>query len=773
MNVDLPEKIVRPSDFGYVPVLERNELTSAIGAKLNDDDIDELNKMRSKYDELTKQLYEIQKSINDSSLQTIRRVSANNPYLNKNIRFTDGKICYVTNQGIAKPYDDLNTYNSTVGKNRCPVDIVDVSMPWSSSYIKGSSIPTNPSLLVGSNMKIGQSCGNEGQNVYAYNLTDNSLSSYSGCYKNDSTVNKVSLQNIKTNNTMMEPFEKCKQYAMNNSYKYFAVDNYENNCVLTNDITKLTKYDNATSDNRSTTSIWSSNTSGQLNNVQLSGTGQLIIKDQNGNVISTVGKAVSDCSNWGTISVNTATYGGNCKAPIGNVTNKLTNDLKCNFKDSCSIPISNGTFGDPKPGCKKSFDIDYKCGGNQFTRNLAYAEGQTMILDCKQYMQDNCQFYLILQDDGNLCIYKGKEPSNSKGGVWCTMTNGKQKSPNANWSAKNGKYGRNYLKTGETLLQDEWIGSNDGSLKLVMQKDGNLVLYTSEVLPGCKKVNDKKYGERVYGERTGISGFYEIKPTGNRSSLGKMGYIDGDSNLKEYPSNMLTYANSKNYKTYNDMDSRGNDIKALVAKDVNECQRACDALSDCTGYVYQGSSSTCWLKNGKGEKTYNNATILGERVPMVNNSKTCGKNVVNVDTIQYDNYVRLDSMTTNTECNEPIISTENQVKYDNIKNQLVILGNDIASKMEHLYEQDNNIFSKIDINSEQFKKYIDDYKNTNKRIIKSQGIIEGMSNLNMNDVNGMLLDSNLRVVRNNYKYILWSILAIGLLTITVKALKNK
>ena len=42
----------------------------------------------------------------------------------------------------------------------------------------------------------------------------------------------------------------------------------------------------------------------------------------------------------------------------------------------------------------------------------------------------------------------------------------------------------------------------------------------------------------------------------------------------------------------------------------------------------------------------------------------------------------------------------------------------------------------------------------------------------MNDINGMLSDSDLIVLQENYSYIMWSILAVGLLTITVNSMKK-
>jgi hypothetical protein len=571
-------------------------------------------------------------------------------------------------------------------------------------------------------------------------------------------------------------FDKCQEYAVENGYNYFGLQDVQPDgnaaCLVSNDIARTKIYGDA-SKQLNVIPIWSSNTAGSgATSCQLTGSGQLTITDSSGKVLLNVNPQVSECRAWGTIAIDSATYGGNCKVPIGNVTDKVANDLKCNWSSNCSIPISNGTFGDPSPGCGKSFDVAYRCGGTPFTRNLGYAEGQTMILDCNEYMETTCQFHLILQNDGNLCIYKGKDPSDNKEGVWCAMTNGKQKSQNPDWVSSKGIFGRNYLKTGEGLGPDEWIGSDDGSLKLIMQKDGNLVLYTSEYTSGCKVINNKTYGGGW------VNAVYQLNGAGDRSTLGKLGYIDGNSDLKEYPDSMVGFTND--YQIYQNTDSAGNDITSLVTSDQNGCQTACNNNPDCAAFVYQGSSQTCWLKNRsafpKGEKQPNNSVVLGVRTPGLKGSTTCSNKISNIDTVQYDNYLKGSTMTSDTQCNASIVSQSDQLEFDNIKSQLITLGNDIASKMENLYNQDNRIFEKLNTNAEQFKKDLQNYKLTNLKIKKELNLqsnnIEGMQNLNINDLNGMLSDSDLLVLQGNYSYIMWSILAVGILTVTINTMRK-
>jgi hypothetical protein len=353
------------------------------------------------------------------------------------------------------------------------------------------------------------------------------------------------------------------------------------------------------------------------------------------------------------------------------------------------------------------------------------------------------------------------------------MTNGKQKSTNPEWEASKGKYGRNYMKMSEGLSAGEWIGSNDGSMKLIMGTDGNLVLYTSEITSGCKKgENDKMYGNK------NVNAVYQLNSVGLKDNLGKVGFVDSDSQLREYPSSMLGYSND--YQLYQGTDSGGNDITSLQALSIDDCRNNCNNNVGCAAFVYQSNTSTCWLKNSKaypkGDKQINNSLVLGVRKPSLAGSSTCSNTIENVDSIQYGNYSKGPNMEVNTDCsaNTKPVSKENMDKYDKIKTNLFNLGQQIASEMEKLYNQDNKIYEKLRMNEQEFNKSIAMYKSINNKLQGNN--IEGMASmdkrLSMNDINGMLSDSDLTVLQENYSYMLWSILAIGIVIVTINTMKK-
>lgn len=719
----------------------------------NQSDLVDFNALQTKFNDLMTQYNTIQQTAQNNTLSSINRVSSNNPYLNKVVKFSNGIMAYVTNRGVAKQISSQEILDSI----NVPKTIIDINIEWDDSWNAGVLIPTNPSLIVGTPIILGQSLQHEGNNVYASKIINNPTNSYVGCYNNNTQI---------VESLGYTTFDTCQNFAVNNGYQYFGLQNVQADgtvkCVVSNDLISMSEKGDAAI-LATPIPLWSSNTAtGEQHIVQLQGTGQLIIQKTDGTVVSEVNSAIEECINWGTILIDSATFGGNCGNSIGNVTNKVTN---CNYKANCDIPISSTNFEQSfSSECGKAFDIVYKCGGsNPISKNLANAEGQTMILDCNEYMQNTCQFYLLLEDNGNMSIYKGKEPSDNKGLVWSSSTQNKYKDKNPEWIASKGKYGRNYLKMGETLAIDEWISSSDGSVKLVMQQDGNLVLYTSEIKNGCKKMNDKLFGLE------NINAIYKINEIGNVSNLGKIGYVDSDSILKEYPDSMIGFSNT--YQIYKNTDSPGNDISSSIVNDQSNCEQLCNDNLECAGYVFQDNTKTCWLKNHSNfVKESNTNVLLGVRNPMLKGSTTCSNKIVDIDTVQYSNYVKGPQMTPDTKCNTSVLSQQDKEKLDNIRSQLASVSQDIATKMQELEQKDNKIYEKMNTNAQEFKKDLDKYNTINAKLKKELSMNEGMKN--MNDIQGMLTDSDLIVLQENYSYILWSILAVGALTITVNVMNK-
>jgi hypothetical protein len=166
---------------------------------------------------------------------------------NKNVRFSNGAIGYVTGEGIFKWYDNMETFNANSGKNGCPSDITDNA--GTIDYTNPNSMSTSsPPVQNGTKMDAGQSCGSEGKNVYVSQLVNNPTSTYIGAYKDKSERAMEVLNGEYT-------YDTCRQKSQEMGKKYFALQgktydfssgrftpNETVECSVSNDITKSTQY---------------------------------------------------------------------------------------------------------------------------------------------------------------------------------------------------------------------------------------------------------------------------------------------------------------------------------------------------------------------------------------------------------------------------------------------------------------------------------------------------------------------------------------------------
>lgn len=499
------------------------------------DKITELKQLQDKFNSTLDVYKTLQSGLLSKTSEYIEK--SKSPYLNKNIKFQNGEIDYVTATGVRKKYSSTSILNTTAGKNGCPV-ATDLSL------LTSNNVPSG--IQLGSSMIQGQSCGNEGKNVRVTTAVNNNTSNYIGCYRD--TGNRALPAVIKGGSQSYSQ-QSCAMEAIKGGYKYYGLQNGVNGnsqCFAGTDLNQATQYGISTTLN--SVKLWSTNTAnGQRNVAKITRSGTLTVTSPSGQILYTSPNAPGDCINEGKINSIVATYGGNCNwrplnidcggygpgtynVPYGNANNLLTAMARQN-PISFNYIAANGFNGDPAYCCAKKFDYSYKCGN--VTKSGRVTAGQNINFNCNTEYE-KCVFYLTLQNDGNMCIYRGTDPNNNKGAVWFSMTNGKQQDPNSEWTALKGKSKTNYLSSNMTLNSGEWIGSTNGSLLLYMQSDGNLVLYTSSPISNCTQGSDgKKYG----GGWT--NAVYEIAEQGYPALVGKVGYINEDAILSEYPKSMI------------------------------------------------------------------------------------------------------------------------------------------------------------------------------------------------------------------------------------------
>ena len=135
---------------------------------------------------------------------------SDSPYLNKNIKYKNNDIDYVTGAGIMKKYPSMAVLNATAGKNGCPV----------ANWTQLDSNTTPDGLILGTPIVQGQSCGNENANVRVNAVNNNATANYIGCYKDNT---RRAMSNSMTNGSNNYSYEPCKSAATAGGYKYFVL----------------------------------------------------------------------------------------------------------------------------------------------------------------------------------------------------------------------------------------------------------------------------------------------------------------------------------------------------------------------------------------------------------------------------------------------------------------------------------------------------------------------------------------------------------------------
>ncbi|MFY7887186.1 MAG: hypothetical protein ACOVOV_20300, partial [Dolichospermum sp.] len=291
-----------------------------------------------------------------------------------------------------------------------------------------------------------------------------------------SSDRSTAIQNIKLSvssesNTGTYSYDSCKQAAINNNYRYFGLQNVNPStgkgfCAVSNSEPSVKQFGVSKVPSKMI-ALWSSNTAGQPGNTAtLSDTGSLQVINSGGQVVySSPGSSAKPSNYLGCYADKTnraMTMYNKGKQQYSNsqcgkiamqnkykyygVQNSTSGkDAQCMLSNNMSEAMQYGKA----TNCTKVSDGSWSGGGMS---NALYSTTPTS------------NYHLLLQGNGNMCIYRGTGPSDNQGGIWCSTTSGKQQTPNPNMAAKNGKYGREWMPSGGTLAPGDFISSSTGDL---------------------------------------------------------------------------------------------------------------------------------------------------------------------------------------------------------------------------------------------------------------------------------------------------------------------
>ena len=776
-------------------------------------------------------------------------ISRTNPIINKNanknVKLSDGTIGYMTNRGVFEQYDDIN---KTAGINGCPIqsNVGDLNFGL-------GDIDKHPGMIsFGPKKPIGSACGNEGTNMYVNSVVSDADVKYLGCYTN--------VPGAMTTIAKIDNYDDCKLYAMNRGYKYFGLVNANTatqkvTCVVGNDKAKITSKGLGYVFNEKI--LFTTSSAGSLSAL-LTNEGQIVLLSAT-NGTGKVGARIpsspaKNCQQGGTIRLDNATYGGNCNAYTNTISNRecswpeklfgrrfclrwknvisyvprfsvvagnnvksKLNDLlkagtsKAEYSPTTTIVsdyvdkglslfttgVNNSIFGDPAPGCGKNFIGNYYCGAS--SRELNANENGSITMDCNDVIS-SCQFFLILQDDGNMCIYRGTSPNNKRELIWQSGTAGKQfKRGNPKSIARLGKYGRNYIRVGEYLNATEWIGSTNGAMKLMMNPNGSIVLYTTEAYDSWITLNNGKIAS-INADFTAV---YEVSKVGIPGNLGKMGYIDDAGILSEYPDKMIGAGSG--YTPFKSINSPLGDLSGmpLINKTPESCQTECDNNVKCFGYVYDRTNSICRLKdksvlqNDKYNTIHTDLYLRNTKVIGANSS--CEIPVVNTDSTTWNKYQKSGkSMTSDSLCSKfayagqmPVLAFKKEFEdkkkiSDDLAAKISDMNRILQARRDSQHSQTSQNTSADAINNLVYNQTMDT-KIPKAVEVSISSAPKKEPFVNINDINSpsqraksvqfknidaIVDDSNLVAIQQNYNYVLWCILAVMTSIVVVKTLRK-
>jgi len=566
-------------------------------------------------------------------------------------------------------------------------------------------------------------------------------------------------------------YNMCKDAAVSGGYRYFALQGVNPQtstgyCAVSNDSVGATSKGNAYIVSGGIT-LWSSETKGKTGcTAILTNQGALSVVQNNTSVFSTPNANANPSDYLGCYGDGDGDGDGRAM-PLYNNGGQEYNRDQCRdiaqksgakyfgLQNSTSGTNAQCAFGDDlgkimqygKAGnCTQLSDGSYSGGG---WSNAVYSVNASSV------------YFLMLLDDGNMCIYRGSGPDDNQGFIWCTGTNGKQQKPNPRYAAAKGKYGKNYMNSGATLAAGDFVGSTDGSIYLIMQHDGNLVLYTSQNALNCTKISDN-----IMGGGVGANALYDLGTTGFPSNVGKIGYVDDDGNLSEYPTSMKGLSTS--YSKFPNSDTTGNDIgEPILNSTVDSCKTKCDSMDDCGGYVFDTNQQTCYPKN---KKMYPNSSKIAKtgvdiylRQPSITEYPGSSKNMATIDSIQWKNYQNTGKpVSAATFGNSGVLTNTEKQALDQMRGRLNLLAQQITGKTNQLLNKNTNVNNQLLTNKTNFKNNASDFTE-----------ITSMDQTGkLNNINEIVKDTDIVTLQENYRYIMWSVLAIGVVSLSLTILKK-
>jgi hypothetical protein len=439
--------------------------------------------------------------------------------------------------------------------------------------------------------------------------------------------------------------------------------------------------------------------------------------------------------------------------------------------------------------------IRYSCGKRYMTPTATRINlGEGFSIGCWELYEQYPSFSLRLSDDGEITIVNNRNPNDilyrnmnqisnqaetqmvSIAGANKTMMPWAERPDWVNGSINRGGLLTSYSMNPQTLTNGQYISSPTGKCRLIFNKpsdsSGSLVLeysvYNVSQTQGATTGTDKD--NNLIGNSNNFSQYYLTK-VDQPSIKGRIAYIDINNGLREYPSDMTEFDNDyiqmKDFHPY----SFSGTVDA-ASKREDACKISCNNDPACAGYTY--TNSVC--------KKYKEAEIFPKGNRILEEGKTtnirkkkitanvtntshfsCNKFVNNVNSDVYTSYPDKGIMTKEQKCALGLILEPRMAELQTKNVAAVNKGSEIKGSINSIYTNQNELKDTINTKSKVIEKGIAGQEEVKK-------LIDKFDDSNITNT-ATVSDTELLLLSDNYKYVLWSIIMVGAGIVAVKSFR--
>ena len=757
----------------------------SLNKKATNNDSSIVQSLKEEYAAILAEYTDLMKKNADSQKSFVQRTNSSNPYLSSIIVLPTGEEFYVTAGGVARyiSSDEIReTITSALHSSTSSSSPTVVDITFRPEYLKsGTTMPTTPPLISGLPVTDHETIGNEGSMVLVNSiLNPNKIPAptYHSCQ--NSVDSSYFIGNAPSDKSKGEfSFKECMDAAITSGASFFGLSNVDSKtelgyCSAANTLDELTSNGKGTLTNM--VSLWSSQTTGDNNFATLTTSGSFsVLNKDNTSIFSTPMNSQFPSNYIGCYNDNGDSRRLQNYIGPGYTYNKCRDEVS---KTSYLFFGLQNSQPDSTGECWAGDDLNHVTGLGKANNCTTTDKGISIGGGWSNAVYSipggsNSSFFLILTDNGNMEVYRGSGPLDQQELVWESKTTKQKRDINPKYSAANGKTGTNWMPVDTVLYPGEFIGSTNGDIYLIMQNDGNVVLYTSVIESNCKSLSDGIFGgsigaSAIYSIDSSISGSSAIS-SDNIKSINNLGYVSHSGELHEFPDDKLSLDNNFiKRENYNITATTKSSSKLETIQDTTPelCQSVCASNDACRGAIFNKSINQCSIHDAydfDSELSPDPAinSYIRTRRPTVTPSGV-SNNIVNIDSVQYNNYRRGDDISNNSSFGLSLpINAPHKERIKQLSGDLKLISNKIIQLTGNFSQNEQDTSSQMDNNAERMDTYVNEYKQIHKQVLeKTRETNSGLKNINE--------EYTTTTIYEQYQYIFWTLMVLLLVVVIMK-----